>query len=306
MLLALATPYLSEGLQQRIASSLQGTVLRPFLAMQWRLAEARVRAEEFESLRAELDSLAAAMAAQAALADENQTLRELLGLARRVGPRFLPATILRLGSPGSESTFLVNVGHDDGVRPGAAVVSARGLVGRVREVRSRTALAMDWSHPDFRASAMLADGSAFGIVENVRGEFREQDRLVLNGTAYNEVAPVGTLVVTSGLGGVLPRGIPIGRIESTATEHGTWLRSYWLRPAVAPGSVTHVLVEAEGGARDLWAVWAEDPAWAAPDSGAALAPAGRPVDPPAAAEPSERERPEPRPVLPGDTLRGPA
>lgn len=306
VLLALAMPYLPEGVQHRVAFSLQGTVLRPFLAAQRRLAEARVRAGELEALRAELDSLAAVTATQAALADENRTLRELLGLARRVGPRFLPATVLRPGSPGSESMFLVDVGYDDGVRPGAAVVSARGLVGRVREVGSRTAIGMDWAHPDFRASAMLADGSAFGIVENVRGEFREQDRLVLNGTAYHEVIPAGTLVVTSGLGGVLPRGIPIGRIESTAEEQGTWLRSYWLRPAVEPGSVTHVLVEAEGGERDLLALWGEDSTWTPPappaEEGAARPQPSRGPSPGLGEEPA----PEPSSGALPDTLRGPA
>jgi len=259
MALALATPYMSEAFQQRIAFSLQGTVLRPFIATQQRL----------ESLRAELDSLTAVVSTQSALVDENRTLRELVGLAERAGPCFRPATVLRPGTPGSESMFLVDVGYDEGVRPGATVVSARGLVGVVQAVRSRIAVAMDWANPDFRASAMLADGSAFGIVENARGAFREQDRLVLNGTAYHETVPEGTQVVTSGLGDVFPRGIPIGRIESTAEEQGTWLRSYWLRPAVEPGSVTHVLVEAEGGATDLSALWAADSLWATDSAAAA-------------------------------------
>ncbi len=79
--------------------------------------------------------------------------------------------------------FLVDVGGDDGVREGAPVVSAHGLVGKIREVRPRSAVGMDWTYPDFRVSAMLVDGSAFGIVENVRGAFREEDRLMLNGTA---------------------------------------------------------------------------------------------------------------------------
>ena len=267
--LALATPYMSEAFQHRIAFSLQGTVLRPFIATQQRLSETRVGSEQLASLRAELDSLTAVVSTQSALVDENRTLRELVGLAERAGPCFRPATVLRPGTPGSESMFLVDVGYDEGVRPGATVVSARGLVGVVQAVRSRIAVAMDWANPDFRASAMLADGSAFGIVENARGAFREQDRLVLNGTAYHETVPEGTQVVTSGLGDVFPRGIPIGRIESTAEEQGTWLRSYWLRPAVEPGSVTHVLVEAEGGATDLSALWAADSLWATDSAAAA-------------------------------------
>ena len=258
MMLALATPYLSEGLQQEIAFTLQASALQPFIATQQRLTETRANADRIDYLQSELDSLSAVVSTQSALADENRTLRELLGLTERAGPAFLPTTVLRPGTPGSEGMFLVEVGFDEGVREGAAVVSARGLVGVIREVRGRSSVGMDWNNPDFRASAMLVDGTTFGIVENVRGTFREQDRLMLNGTAYHEDVREGTLVVTSGLSGVLPRGIPIGRVESTAEVQGGWRKSYWLRPAVEPGSVTHVLVETVDGPPDLTVLWAAD------------------------------------------------
>ena len=119
---------------------------------------------------------------------------------------------------------------------------------------------MDWTHPDFRASAMLVDGSVYGIVENVRGLFREQDRLVLNGTAYNESVPEGALVITSGLGGVFPRGIPVGRIESTAEVEGSWRKSYWLRPMLQPGSATHVLVARSDAPGEVGEVWPDSAA----------------------------------------------
>jgi cell shape-determining protein MreC len=135
-------------------------------------------------------------------------------------------------------------------------VSAHGLVGVIREVQARSAVGIDWTHPDFRANGMLEDGSAYGMVENVRGEFREDDRLVLNGTAYHEQIRSGARVLTSGLG-VIPRGIPIGRIDGTADVEGTWRKSYWMRPSVEPGSVTHVLVAVSGAPRDVTEMWPE-------------------------------------------------
>ena len=81
---------------------------------------------------------------------------------------------------------------------------------------------------------------------------------MLNGTPYHETIPEGVLVVTSGLGGIFPRGIPVGTIEATAEVQGQWLKSYWLRPAVEPGSATHVLVETASGPRDLSDVWPVD------------------------------------------------
>lgn len=256
---AVATLYAGAEAQQRVAQTLQATVLQPFIWTQQTLAQARIRADQIDQLQTHVDSLTAVLSTQAALADENRSLRELLGLAERASPFFLRATVIRPGTPGSESMFIVDVGRRDGVELYAPVVSAEGLVGAIREVRERDAVAMDWTNPDFKASAMLEDGSAYGMVENVRGEFREEDRLVLNGTAYHESLPRGARVLTSGLG-VFPRGIPIGHIDETAEVQGTWRKSYWMRPSVQPAAVTHVLVAVSEAPDDVTGIWS------APDS----------------------------------------
>jgi len=256
-LLAVVTLYLGPEAEQQIGGVLQSSVLRPFIWTQDTLAGARMRADQIDVLQEQLDSVTAVMSTRAALVDENRTLRDLLGLAERARPTFRPATVIRPGTAGSESMFIVDVGRADGVEPYSPVVSAQGLVGVIREVRERESVGMDWSHPDFRVGAMLEDGSAYGMVEAVRGVFREDDRIVLNGTAYHENLARGALVLTSGLG-VLPRGIPIGRVDETAEVEGTWRKSYWLRPSVETGSVTHVLVAVAGTANDVSELWAPD------------------------------------------------
>lgn len=265
-LLAVVTLYVGEDAQQRITQTLQASVLRPFIWTQETLAQARIRADQIDYLQFEVDSLTAVVSTQAALVDENRSLRDLLGLAERASPSYLRATLIRPGGSGSEGTFLVDKGREDGVAEYAPVVSAQGLVGRILEVRARTSVGMDWTHPDFRASAMLEDGSATGMVENVRGEFREDDRLRLNGTAYHENLAKGMRVLTSGLGGVFPRGIPIGLLDETAEEQGTWRKSYWMRPSVEPGSVTHVLVAGAGAPGEVTDMWPGDSVIAPEDS----------------------------------------
>jgi cell shape-determining protein MreC len=272
LLLALATAHLPEASQQRISGVLRASVLRPFIFTQERLEEASVGAAQADSLMAIVDSLSAVLSTHSALLNENRTLRDLLALAERAGPGYVPATVLRPGTSGSESVFLVDIGERDGVSQGSPVVNPRGLVGVIREVRSRSAVGMDWTHPDFRVSAMLADGSAYGLVENRPGRFREDDRLILNGVAYNQEIELGSMVVTSGFeGGVYPRGIPIGRIDELRDEQGSWRRSYWLIPMVEPGAATHVVVLTNQTGGDVLDVWASDTigtpnTLAAPDS----------------------------------------
>lgn len=233
---------LGEGAQYQVAALVRGTALRPFLALQEGLARARARASDVDVLMTRVDSLSAILTTQTVLQEENETLRELLDLRDRLGPGFRSATVLRPGTAGSESMFLLDVGREDGIEVGSPVLGPGGLVGVVRDVGPRSAVGMDWTHPEFRASGMVPGADVYGIVENRRGAFREEDRLVLTGTAYNEVVLDGTPVVTSGLGGVYPRGIPIGTIDGVADYQGDWRKSYWLRPQVLIGAVTHVLV----------------------------------------------------------------
>ena len=197
--------------------------------MQGLLTDAGTRRVRVEALQATLDSVSAAMSTHQAVANENETLRELLALQERAGPTYRPATVHRPGTPGSESTFLVNVGSRDGIRAGAPVVSPTGLVGVIRETRTGNSVGIDWTHPDFRPSAMLADGSAYGLIESRRGAFREEDRLVLNGIPFHEPVDSGQAVLTSGLGGIFPRGIPIGTVLSVAEAGG------YLAEGVLPG-----------------------------------------------------------------------
>lgn len=258
--LAVVMLNLPPGGQRQVAWAVQVTVLSPFVRIQETLARARVQATESARLRALLDSMVAVSTARTHLLEENRRLRGLLSLSRRMGPEWVAASVIRPGTVGSESMFQLNVGADDGVRVNAPVITRHGLVGLVREVRPGSALGMDWTHPDFRASAMSEDGLAYGLVESRRGVFREEDRLEFAGTAFYPALEQGTDVLTSGRGSVNPRGIPIGRVVEVAQEDAGWHRSYWLEPMVDPAAVTHVLVatDLEALPGDVSAAWPAD------------------------------------------------
>lgn len=237
--------YLPAAVQSQVAEGLRGTVLRPFILTQEARAQGRLRSEDTLLLQAQLDSLGSIVASQASLLEENRTLRQHLELEQRAPGTFVHANVIRPGTSGTESMFLLDVGSDHGVQPGDPVLMRTGrigLVGKIQEVTPRSAIGLDWSHPDFRASATTADGTVSGLVEPRRGDFRGADRLLLNAIPYYEPIDSGTLIVTAGLGGVFPRGIPIGEVLALHQDFGEWRSEYWLRPVVETGKATHVLV----------------------------------------------------------------
>lgn len=250
--------YFPDGAQQQLASLVRGSILRPFVMTQEGLARRRVHAAATEALQQQLDSLAAVLSDQTTLAEENDRLRRLLDLSRRLSSTYVAASVIRPGTPGSESMFLLDVGGRRGVVANTPVIMGRGLLGVVRESRENNAVGMDWTHPEFRASAMTLDGAVYGMVQATRGLFREADRLLLDGIPFHQELAPGTVLVTSALGGVYPRGIPIGTVMEEAESRAGWRRSYWLRPFVSPGEATHVLVLVpDEGANDVTDVWSQ-------------------------------------------------
>jgi rod shape-determining protein MreC len=248
-----------EGGQAPLASLLRGSVLRPFLALQESRVAATDRAARVEDLQAQIDSLTVDAVSRSTVVAENRLLRGLLDLSNELGPGWRAVRVLRPGTAESRSTLLVDIGRRDGIAPRAPLITREGLAGVIREALPDQAVGMDWSHPDFRASAMTLDGFWFGLVESRPGRFQEASRLLLSGVPFNARVANGTVVVTSGLGEAFPRGIPIGRIVAVEDSVGGWQKSYWLEPFVEVGSVTHALVALEGTTLrdDVTETWTE-------------------------------------------------
>jgi len=236
-----------------IAQGLRQTILAPFLALQQQtglLAAARGR---YDAVVAQRDSAALAATFLPELRSENVRLRSLLGLGTRLGWGYVPAEVLHQPEPTNPLTFIVSAGRQKGIRPLSAVVSPEGLVGIVASVDAQTSVVLTWAHPEFRASAIASDGSVSGIVAPHGAAGPGVWLLELQGVPYRQQVPEGTVIVTSGLGGVYPRGIPIGTVVGLASEAKGWERTYLIRPAIHPSALSHVMVltGARGSGSDI-------------------------------------------------------
>ncbi len=244
-LVALALPTEWRGV---VAGGLRRTVLLPLLELQRQTERLQVLTRRLDAIMASRDSAVRAAQFLPQLRAENERLRELLALRALTPGSFVGADVLHQTQAGGPLTILLAAGSAQGVTMLAPVVTAEGLVGVVTKVDGRSSVAMTWAHPEFRASAHTADESLRGIVAPVVGRQPGSELLELRGVPYGDSVAVGTHVLTSGLGGVLPPGIPLGSVLGVSREQTGWERSYFVLPAAHPSSVSHVLVILNPGA----------------------------------------------------------
>lgn len=241
-LLALVSRGLPANLRDPVASSMRRTFLAPLVMLQER-AEASRRSLVLDATRTAIrDSVALRAMAVTSLESENDRLRQLIGLGARLKWGFIPAEAIHGRGVRDVTSMTLTAGSIAGVRRLSPVVSPEGVVGMVSNVDPTMSEAMIWTHPDFRVSAMSEDGSAFGIVQAHAASATTGYLMELRGIPFRSQLKAGSLVVSSGLGGVWPRGIPIGRVLSEISTAEGWARTYLLKPVVSPADVGAVMI----------------------------------------------------------------
>jgi rod shape-determining protein MreC len=245
--LALLLVMLPDPARVAVAATLRDTVFAPLLALEARAART---AAGLRGRDAVLASRGAQVSAEVALAEvgaENRTLRALLGLAGRLRQGFVVADLVPGRSFEADFTVGLTAGSEAGIAPFQPVVTARGLVGMVERADPARSEVITWAHPDFAASAMSADGTAFGIVKPHLAAGARRWLLEMRGVRYRSRLDTGVVVVTSGLGSTFPRGIVIGTIIGELATPEQWSRTYLVAPAVLPDGVGPVVVLTPGG-----------------------------------------------------------
>ena len=241
-----------------VADALRQSVLAPLVWLQARAEEGRTSRVRFRMVTAERDSAAYLAQFLPSLRAENERLRQLLRLSHRLTATYVPAEVLHQPHATDGRTLLLSAGSRQGVAPFNPVIAPDGLIGVILSVTSRSSIAMSWAHPEFRVSAFTVGGNALGVVAPSAEGRNAEGSLELRGIPYRDSVPLGTLVLSSGLGGVFPKGIPIGTVTGTVREEAGWERVYRLRPAANPGSAAHVLVLVGTRSGDLAAAFPSD------------------------------------------------
>jgi rod shape-determining protein MreC len=239
------------------AAALRSTLVAPLATMQVKAELSRRAFLAHDAALRVADSVTLRSQRLTGVEEENERLRKLLGLGAALKWGFIPAEMLQGRGIGDDFTITLSAGRSAGVVAEAPVVTTEGLVGMVERADNSLSLAIFWPHPDFRVSAMAADGSAFGIVTAHRAEGASKYFLELHSVPLRSPLKAGTVVVSSGLGGVYPRGIPIGVVVSELKTAEGFAKSYLVRPMVSLPDISSVFVltpeRVRAGVENVWA-----------------------------------------------------
>ncbi len=197
VLLSVSAMSLPDRVRDPLARVLRQTVLAPLLALQEQTQLLAASLTRYQAVTVQRDSAVLAATFLPELRNENARLRSLLGLGQRLGSGYVAAEVLPQSLPTGALALVVSAGKRLGARPLSAVVSPEGLVGIVSAVDDRTSVVVTWAHPEFRASAMAADGSVYGIVAPHGTEGPRSWLLELRGVPYRQLVSNGTLILTS-------------------------------------------------------------------------------------------------------------
>ena len=143
---------------------------------------------------------------------ENEVMRQMLRFAQtRPGLDLRGAQIVARVIGQESNNFLeyimLDLGQQHGIQVGFPVVTDQGLVGRISEVTDTTSKVLLIADPSSAVNAVLQSSRLNGVVRGMPG-----GTLIMDYIPQGETFSVGEVVLTSGLGGRFPKGIPLGQV----------------------------------------------------------------------------------------------
>ena len=196
-------------------------------------AENALLRERYDSARSKLVELREYEA-------EARRLRGLLRMKDALPVRTVAArVVVRPATPWAD-TCTIDAGSENGVAPGSAVFTSRGLVGQAFRVGKRASQVLLLTDRSSSVAALVQGSRAPGVCSG-----QGAPELAMEYIPADAVVRPGDAVVSSGEGGIFPKGVLVGHIVSVETGQEGHFKSAVVAPAVQFRSVEEVLVAVE-------------------------------------------------------------
>jgi len=192
---------------------------------------------ENQRLKNEVAELKGQQSRVAELETDNRHLAELLALKDVLGVDVIGANVIGSDANGLSRTLILNGGSDDRIKPGMAVLSMQGVVGKVIATSPRASRVLLIDDHNSALDAFDQRTRARGIVAGI-----VDDGVGMRYVERSQDIRAGDVIVTSGLDGIFPRGLLVGTVKNANGEGPGLFLNVTLTPAVDFRGLEQVLV----------------------------------------------------------------
>ena len=206
--------------------------------------------EENEALKQKVDELEARLLANGEDLAELKRLRALVQLPVDQTWRPLGARVLsgRMGPNAVLDSITISRGYSTGGRPGTPLVTHLGLVGRVLKASAHSSIVLLLTDPSSRIAVFSQESRAPGILMGMGTGQTLEDNFVQRDAKHKPLK----IIITSGLDGKYPKGIPVARVLRVAPSDYTQFMAIKAEPLVDLQHLEEVLLlESTGAPRPL-------------------------------------------------------
>lgn len=201
---------------------------------------------ENEKLTTKIDDLAQSKVQLQTLQAENRALKDQLKIDGTLSDYKVVNAVVISRSPSNwQSQLIINKGTNAGLKKGLSVMGSGGLIGRITQVNTTNAkveLLSDDSQVADRFAIRVTNSNS-EVIDGIVTSFNQSKNLIVMGQITSDVdVKKGDLVTTSGLGGVTPAGLYVGKVASVGKDNYGLSKKIYIKPATDFNNVPVVSV----------------------------------------------------------------
>ncbi|WP_409251515.1 rod shape-determining protein MreC [Bacillus sp. SCS-153A] len=198
---------------------------------------------ENQKLKSRLEELVKLETMVKDLEQDNDELRSILDKQENLRDfDSIQATVIARNPSQWEDLLIIDKGKVQGVQANMAVITSQGLIGKVKSVKqfSSTIELLSNKNPNNRISALIQGDE--NVIGSIEGYDTDRDQLLVKRIPNDMKVEEGAKVITSGLGGVFPKGLPIGEVKEVVPDQYGLTQTAYVEPTADLYHLEHVIV----------------------------------------------------------------
>ena len=189
--------------------------------------------KEYKKLKSKAEKSDLYLARIEELENEIDDLKENLDLETITGYKEINATVVNRNVGSWYNNITINKGKKAGIKEGMAVITNKGLIGKIINVSNFTStvklLATDELSNKISVKIQLDDKSVYGLLTSYD---KKKNIYLVEGISDNDEINVGSKVVTTGLSEIFPSGILVGEVKKVTKDKYELAKALEVTPAV--------------------------------------------------------------------------